>query len=122
MRASGAARFSFTAALCRLPSVCHFRQSSRACLTRQRNSGTNALINAYFGGVRDRPEVSLFLAPGCRLSAPSRPPGCFGRRVARRRLVGRQEIDVISFWKAKPWVALLPAALQQAAAGAPGLS
>src|SRR5882762_5526606 len=39
MCARGVARFSFGCAFCGLPSSCHFRESSRACLTRQRNTG-----------------------------------------------------------------------------------
>ena len=35
MLTRGAARFPCASAFCRLPSACHFRQSSRACWTRQ---------------------------------------------------------------------------------------
>src|ERR1700704_6867095 len=45
MCARGVARFSFGCAFCGLTSSCHFGEASRACLTRQRNTGA-AVIRA----------------------------------------------------------------------------
>src|SRR5437879_8092290 len=42
MLMGSAARFSLACAFCRLPGASHCRESSRACLRRQRNSGTPA--------------------------------------------------------------------------------
>src|SRR6267378_3135044 len=82
MSTRGVARFSFVCAFCRLPSSCHFGESSRACLTRQRNTGAASdsvmgargarmcLITCGFGGLCDAKEIRM--AFSCLPGAPRR--------------------------------------------------
>src|SRR5260370_40539343 len=62
MLTRAAARFPCTSAFCGLPNACHFGESSRAYLTRQRHN--EALIGNLNQVAQGRPKLSLL--PGAR--------------------------------------------------------
>src|ERR1700675_1753627 len=112
-------RFPFAAPFCRLPSACHFRESSRAYLPRQRNSAAVSIWHIYrilYGRGR---KICLSLARWSWLcfESPGQGRGLYLLTLKKEALRAKKlTIKIILALRMKLWPARILATLLSAVA------